>query len=327
MNFRTEIKIEAERPPIMHYDSVMLLGSCFSNNVGAMLRDAMFDVVINPFGTIYNPFSIGNAVERLVFNRPVTTDDLFEVNGVWSCFDFHTLASNEVKSDAIAYMNSQISDAHRAFARAATLIITLGTAIVYEYVSTGKVVNNCHRLPSSCFNRRFTSVDEITEELNRIVALLHNFNPELRIIFTISPVRHVADGMEQNLLSKSVLRVAVDSVIKQYPQKCQYFPAYEIMVDDLRDYRFYGADMVHPSDVAIDYIWQMFKARYFDQSTMIAVEKSERLTKRLAHRPMTENYDMISKFNRQTVEAIRRHQSEYPYLSNNARLNNILEKL
>ncbi len=324
MDFRTTIHI-ADNMGIMHHsDHFMMLGSCFSDNIGGKLRQAMIDVNINPFGTLYNPFSIASSVERIVDASPERGIDLFQGSGVWNSFNFHSRFSLPDKDATLALMNEQIVKAHQHLKLCHTLIVTLGTAVVYRLKETGQVVANCHKVPQHHFSRHMAGVDEITEALSALVERVHGFNPSCRILFTVSPIRHIADGLEVSSLSKASLRVAIAAVNRAYAGFTSYFPAYEILMDDLRDYRFYASDMVHPSDVAISYIWQTFQAAYFDDASSQAIARCERVMKRLTHRPMTANREIIERFNADTRAVVGNLVKEYPYITRIKEINDII---
>ncbi len=324
MEFRTAIRTP-ENLGIMHHSDVMtMLGSCFTENIGAKLRGAMMNVEINPFGTIYNPLSMASCVQRLVDAVPERGMDLFQGGGVWNSFNFHSRYSLPDKAATLERMNERIVQGHDHLQRSNTLVVTLGTAIVYRLAATGEVVNNCHKVPQHKFTREMASVDEVTDALKGMVEQLHAFNPGLYILFTVSPIRHIADGLELNSLSKAVLRVAIDKVMKQYPDFTGYFPSFEIMMDDLRDYRFYSTDMVHPSEVAVEYIWQAFRATYFDDPSIQAIARCERVMKRLQHRPMSGNRDVVSRFHDDTVAVVRNLVNEYPYIAEVNEIKNML---
>ena len=213
-------------------------------------------------------------------------------------------------------MNRHIADGHRHLQSCQALVVTLGTAMTYRLKATGEVVANCHKVPQHEFERGIASVAEMTRVLDEMVTAVRNFNPQAHIIFTVSPIRHIADGLDVNALSKARLRVAIDDVMTRHTQSTLYFPAFEIMTDDLRDYRFYAADMVHPSEVAIEYIWQAFQATYFDDRSAQAIARCERVSKRLQHRPMSNNRDVVERFNADTQAVLRNLLREYPYLKN-----------
>ena len=326
MEFRTTVKTGENRSWLHHSDKVVLLGSCFSDNIGAKMQGALISATVNPMGTLYNPMSISRSVQRLIDNEPVEGRNLFMQGGVWNSFDFHSRHSLPDKQATIDRMNQRIEQGHQALKQAQLLTVTLGTAIVYRLKSTGDVVANCHKVPQHEFLRQMAPVGDMVKELDGMLTRLHEFNPGLHIIFTVSPIRHIADGLDTNSLSKAMLRVAIHEVIALHRDYCDYFPAYEIMLDDLRDYRFYTSDMVHPSEVAVEYIWQAFQATYLDDHSALAVARCERIHKRLQHRPMSTNRETVDRFNADTASVVRNLIKEYPYLENNTELLKALER-
>ena len=324
MEFRTTVKTGENRSWLHHSDSVVLLGSCFSDNMGGKMHGALINALVNPMGTLYNPMSIASGVQRLIECRPMAGQELFMQSGVWNSYDFHSRYSLPDKQVTLDRMNQRIELGHKTLRQAQLLTITLGTAIVYRLRSTGQVVANCHKVPQHEFERKMESVPEMAQVLDGMLTALHQFNPNLRIIFTVSPIRHIADGLDVNSLSKASLRVAIQNAIVSHQEYCDYFPAYEIMLDDLRDYRFYTSDMVHPSDVAVEYIWQAFQATYLDDRSALAVARCERVHKRLQHRPMSANRETVERFNNDTASVVRNLIKEYPYLSQNPELKDFI---
>lgn len=324
MEFRTTVKTGENRSWLHHSDSVVLLGSCFSDNMGGKMHGALINALVNPMGTLYNPMSIASGVQRLIECRPMAGQELFMQSGVWNSYDFHSRYSLPDKLVTLDRMNQRIELGHKTLRQAQLLTITLGTAIVYRLRSTGQVVANCHKVPQHEFERKMASVPEMAQVLDGMLTALHQFNPNLRIIFTVSPIRHIADGLDVNSLSKASLRVAIQNAIVSHQEYCDYFPAYEIMLDDLRDYRFYTSDMVHPSDVAVEYIWQAFQATYLDDRSALAVARCERVHKRLQHRPMSANRETVERFNNDTASVVRNLIKEYPYLSQNPELKDFI---
>ena len=318
------MKTGENRSWLHHSDSVVLLGSCFSDNMGGKMHGALINALVNPMGTIYNPMSIASGVQRLIECRPMAGQELFMQSGVWNSYDFHSRYSLPDKQVTLDRMNQRIELGHKTLRQAQLLTITLGTAIVYRLRSTGQVVANCHKVPQHEFERKMASVPEMAQVLDGMLTALHQFNPNLRIIFTVSPIRHIADGLDVNSLSKASLRVAIQNAIVSHQEYCDYFPAYEIMLDDLRDYRFYTSDMVHPSDVAVEYIWQAFQATYLDDRSALAVARCERVHKRLQHRPMSANRETVERFNNDTASVVRNLIKEYPYLSQNPELKDFI---
>ena len=319
------MKTGENRGWLHHSDGVVLLGSCFSDNIGGKMHGALINAMVNPMGTLYNPMSIARGVRRLIDNTPVAGQELFMQGGVWNSYDFHSRHSMPDKQVTIDRMNASIEQGHIALRQARLLTITLGTAIVYRLKSTGEVVANCHKVPQHEFERKMASVSEMVDEMDLMLTRFHDFNPELKIILTVSPIRHIADGLDTNSLSKASLRVAIQEVLSRHCGYSDYFPAYEIMLDDLRDYRFYGNDMVHPSDVAVEYIWQAFQATYLDDRSALAIARCERIYKRLQHRPMSANRETVDRFNADTASVVRNLIKEYPYLAQNPELKRVPE--
>ncbi len=324
MNFRTIIRINDNHTHINHHEYIMMLGSCFSDNIGNKMRNAMMHVDVNPFGTVYNPASILSEIRRIISGNKITAEELFCANGMWNHFSFHSQFSSSSKDAALEQMNLRLSQAHEHLSKCDTVIITLGTAFVYEHTQSKTVVSNCHKLPACEFSRRMLRIEEVKECLKNILGEIQNYTSNAKVIFTVSPIRHISDGLEQNQLSKSTLRVAIGDIIADGSTSCNYFPAYEIMMDDLRDYRFYATDMVHPSDVAVEYIWNTFKATYFNDHTAQAVLRCERISKRLSHRHMTDNKEAITRFQTETANIVANLIAEYPYLKNLQQLKTIL---
>ncbi|MBQ7041150.1 MAG: GSCFA domain-containing protein [Muribaculaceae bacterium] len=313
MDFRTTIKPLANKGVIAHDGAITMLGSCFSDNIGRRLQDALFDVEVNPFGTLYNPASIALALQDLINCREFCINDLFEYQGRYHSFSHHSSFSGVNADDVISRINDKIDGASERLKRSRVLIITFGTAYVYEYKKTQSVVSNCHKLPASNFSRRSMAVDEIVSLWSKLIVKIREINPEINIIVTVSPIRHLADGAHENQLSKSTLLLAVNKLCHELDNVI-YFPAYEIMMDDLRDYRFYASDMIHPSDVAIGYIYEIFSQSFFSEETNNIVRESEKLMRRLKHRHMTDDVSVIEKFNLSTQQIIDRILSAYPYL-------------
>ena len=320
MEFRTTVKTGENRGWLHHSDSVVLLGSCFSDNIGAKMHGAFINATVNPMGTLYNPMSITRGVMLLMAGQPVAGQDLFMQGGVWNSYDFHSRHSLPDKQAAIDHMSRCIEMGHDALKRASLLTVTLGTAMVYRLRSTGEVVANCHKVPQHEFTRKMVTIDEAVQALDDLLTRVHAFNPELRVILTVSPIGHIADGLDTNSLSKALLRVAIHEAMVAHSDYCDYFPAYEIMLDALRDYRFYSSDMVHPSDMAVEYIWQAFQATYLDDRSALAVARCERIHKRLQHRPMSANREMVDRFNTDTATVVHNLIKEYPYLADNPEL-------
>lgn len=287
MDFRTEIKpVEGFKGMIAHDTGVVLIGSCFTDNIGACMRDELFEVCVNPFGPIYNPASIDSALAAVTERRHVEADELFEHEGRWHSFLFHSRYSAPSKAEAMLGMNSSVEAAYEAMCKAGVLIITLGTTRIFRHAVTRDVVANCHKLPGATFEEQVLTLDECACHLEHVIDNARSVNPGLRIVFTVSPMRYLANGAHANSISKSTLLLAIDRV-QATRGEVYYFPAYEIMMDDLRDYRFYAEDMRHPSAQAVKYIYGLFAATFYSQPTCVLAEEARRVTRRLAHRRHT----------------------------------------
>ena len=285
--FRTVIKLKDSYEKVS-YDSVLLFaGSCFSENIGNKFIERQFSAAVNPFGILYNPVSVKQGLEILLEKRLFQKDDLFRHEGRWHSFYHHSRFSSPEKTEALKTINENIDKGHDVLKKADFLFITFGTAWVYENVEDGTIVANCHKLPASRFRRYRLGVGEIVKSYSGLVDRLREFNPGLKIIFTVSPVRHWKDGAHGNQLSKSVLLLAVDELVRKF-YHVDYFEAYELVVDDLRDYRFYAEDMLHPGSVAVDYIWDRLSDMYFDDDAKSFVKEIEKIIKAKEHRPFNE---------------------------------------
>ena len=273
MEFRTTIESIGNSRPIDRDCPIVMLGSCFTTEVGSRLERDGFNVTVNPMGALYNPATIASAVQRALSGRLFDNSDLIMYQGLWHCLDFPSRYQDENPDRLIEQLNHDITDLGNRLSSARLWIITFGTARVYEFNGKG-IVGNCHKLPGNMFQRRLMTTDEIAR-------LWHPYTLDHRIIFTVSPIRHTADGLHGNQISKSTLILAIDSI-----PDAEYFPSYEIMLDDLRDYRFYAADMKHPSDVAVNYIYEKFADTYFTPSTLKAALESRKASLRAAHRPI-----------------------------------------
>lgn len=264
-------------------DKVAVLGSCFADNVGERLSHAGFDVCCNPFGTLYNPVSVADAISRLDSGSPFVREECVEMGagaGLICSFSHHTSFARRDETEFLIHANECLSDASRRWKEAGKVIVTLGT--VYVFTHGGRVVSNCLKRPAAEFVRKPLTCDEVAAVLDRIVSS----HPDKEFIFTVSPIRHMADGAHGNQLSKSALLLAEERAVSSYAPRCCYFPAYEIMLDELRDYRFYAEDMVHPSQQAVSYIWERFcdaAVSPEDRNALLANEKAWRASQ---HRQM-----------------------------------------
>lgn len=300
MKFRTEIEDKPLKATIDYSTNIFAIGSCFANNIASRLAQAKFNVVSSPTGILFNPASIARTLTAFATNAAVDPTRIVARGEEWVSLDCHSDIAGSTKEEVINLWQSAISDGHNALQSASCVIITLGTAWVYEHKATGKIVANCHKIPQRDFTRRRLSVAEICELFR---PLMEGILKGKQVIFTVSPVRHVSDGLAENSVSKATLRLAVDQLCSEY-SNADYFPAYEIVTDDLRDYRFYADDLIHPSVAAIEYIWEKFINSALNDSTKEQLERVEKIVAAAAHRPFNPSSEEYKKFcNRYLNEA------------------------
>jgi hypothetical protein len=283
MNLRTTFPVNASRSKISYSTHVMFIGSCFAAEIGSRMTEGKMKVMINPTGIVYNPHSVGNAIDIILENRIFTEHDMYNYEGKHISFSHSTDFSSESISKALDRINSSTSDAHHFLKKARFLFISFGTARIYRFKENNIIVSNCHKLPQSFFSREMLTVEEIISDWSAILMRLQSFNNDLHVIFTISPVRHWKDGAHGNQVSKSILFLAVEKLLEHQNVE-GYFPAYELVMDDLRDYRFYAEDMLHPSQTAVEYIWKTFSDCYFDTGTMELWKEVQGIAKARNHR-------------------------------------------
>lgn len=314
MLFRTELPLHKSEQQISYADKILLLGSCFSENIGNWLSDHYLDVVVNPFGILYNPASISQSLERLIDEKLYTADDLFLHRGVYHSFDHHSRYSASDVATALERINQSRHEASLQLKNGNLLLITFGTAWIYVHNEQKRVVSNCHKLPEKIFSRRRLSVEEIVSEWKTLTTKLFSINPNLHIIFTVSPIRHIKDTLHGNQLSKATLLLAIDE-LTEHSDRIHYFPAYELMMDDLRDYRFYAPDMLHPSDVAIEYIRSKFAATYFSDQTKQLFSSCEKIKRALEHRPSDPSSPDYKQFLTQNIEKLNQLIDKNPFFT------------
>lgn len=279
MKFRTEITIRPSVNKIDQSQRLLSVGSCFAEEVALHLAEVGVETLSNPLGALYNPLSIEACVERIVENRKVEHNELMCRGDVWFSLDSHGCYDDPDPRKVVESINGAVVDAHEWLGGCRWVVLTLGTAWVYEY--GGRVVANCHKMPAKEFVRRRLTVEEVVASLERTLAML----PDRRVILSVSPVRHLGDGLEGNALSKATLRLAVEEVVSRHERVC-YFPSYEIFIDDLRDYRYCADDMTHPSKAGVDYVWERFCDAFMGREALADGELFARLAAASAHRPL-----------------------------------------
>ena len=286
-------------------------GSCFVENIGKLLTQYKFSCDMNPFGILYNPMSIAKAIDTLIQGKTYTRDNLKFYNGLWYSMMHHSSFSSPIQEECLDRINRRITEGIKNIREANWIIITFGTARVYKW--EGEVVGNCHKLPAKQFSRELLTVEEIYTEYGRLAERLRSINPDVKFLFTVSPIRHAKDGMHGNQLNKSTLLLAIDRIC-QSTQQCFYFPSYEIMMDELRDYRFYNDDMLHPSPLAVNYIWQQLTASCFETETIQFMKEWDTIEKGLNHRPFNPESDSYRRFVSQILLKIEVMKEKFPYL-------------
>jgi hypothetical protein len=313
--FQTKVEIARPSFNISYENRIITLGSCFAENIGKRMQDVYFDMDINPFGVLYNPVSILNSIELLIQNKQFTESDVFENRGLWQSFSHSSLFSDTDTAGCLDKINSRMQHASSFLKQADFLFITFGTAWIYEEQKSGSVVANCHKLPANHFNRRRLSVEEIVDGYSTLLSRLNELVPDLKIIFSVSPIRHWKDGAHENNVSKSTLILAIEHLQQQFSEVF-YFPAYEIQLDELRDYRFYASDMLHPSEVAVDYIWERFSETCFSDVTLKMKKQFEQLASDLAHRPLHPDSEEFKLFLKNTENRKAKLISDFPFILN-----------
>lgn len=323
--FRTEVKIPEFDQKISFQSGLTFLGSCFTNHIGVRMQELKFKTDVNPFGIIYNPLSVKNSLEMLIANESFQEEDLKFYNGHWYSFYHHTSFSHHDKKSCLDRINKKIQNSSEFLKKADFLFLSFGTARIYELEKTGQVVSNCHKLPSKYFNYRLLNSKEIARVYEKLIDSLLRLSPGLKIIFTLSPIRHWKDGAVGNQLSKSILLVAIHRLVSKFPN-AEYFPSYELMMDDLRDYRFYAEDMLHISPLAVDYIWGKFQKALLDKNTLNLISKIEKIFKAVKHRPFDPSSESFKAFQVKVLMDMEELKRQYPFLDFSEEENKIMKK-
>lgn len=285
--FRTIVQpLKGYQGLVSHEHPVVMLGSCFTDNIGGCLLGGGFPACVNPCGTLYNPASIASALLDILYERPYTRDDLFQHEGLWHSWSHHSRFSGPDPDAVVEHINKSQAEASEAMSKASALFITFGTSWIFRLTEEGRVVANCHKKPATLFQREMLNTQKVYGLWKKMLRELQARYPDLKTVFTVSPIRHLADGAHGNQASKSTLLLAIDQLTQEFKDTSLYFPAYEIMMDDLRDYRFYAADMLHPSPVAVAYIYDKFCESFMTQATVMKALQAEREARRAAHRPL-----------------------------------------
>ncbi|MDD7887592.1 GSCFA domain-containing protein [Flavivirga sp. 57AJ16] len=301
MKLQTKIPLEKQSKNLIDYKSnILLLGSCFVENIGKKLDYYKFQNTQNPFGILFHPKAIENFISHAINEKTYLEEAVFFHNEQWHCFHAHSKLSNTSKENLLDDLNRNIKSTNLQIKKSTHIIITLGTAWVYRSVGTMEIVANCHKIPQRQFTKELLSVDEISKSIASIVNMIRGVNPKASIIFTVSPIRHLKDGFVENTQSKAHLISALHQFINQKSSTANsqsfYFPSYEMMMDELRDYRFYKEDMVHPSEIAIHYIWNRFHEVWISSKADKTMEEVNAIQKGLQHHPFNSTSEAHQKF-------------------------------
>ncbi|PHR11705.1 MAG: GSCFA domain-containing protein [Aequorivita sp.] len=313
MKLQTEIHLKPEENKIDYSSKILLLGSCFSENIGEKFDYFKFQNLQNPFGIIFNPVSIEKLVVRAIENRTFLEKDIFEHSGIWKCFEAHSELASLNKNELLQKLNTALLDLREALFTSTHIIFTYGTAWVYRELERNEIVANCHKLPQQNFTKELLSIETISKSLQTIVSKVSEIKPNAIIINTVSPVRHIKDGFVENSLSKAHLISAIHQLVFINHQ-LKYFPSFEIMMDELRDYRFYAEDMLHPNKTAIEIIWQKFSKVWISSETETLQKEISSIQNSLKHRPLNPESTEHLQFLEKLQQKISSLQNEFPHI-------------
>jgi hypothetical protein len=316
MQFRTQIPIPKSTHPINYNSKIISLGSCFAVNMSEKLDYCKFQNSCNPFGILFHPLAIEKLIAFAVAQKVFTEADIFFHNERWHCYDAHSDLSNGDPVELLNDLNIIVQSTWKELSEATHVIITYGTAWVYRNNESSAIVANCHKVPQKQFKKELLAIDIIEESIIRTILLIQSVNPKAVLNFTVSPVRHIKDGFVENQWSKSNLIAAIHSTLQTETLKpySQYFPSYELMMDELRDYRFYAEDMLHPNQVAIDYIWKRFNETNISEAASVTMEEVETIQKSLSHKPFNPNSESHQKFEAKLKDKIDALLSQYSFM-------------
>lgn len=313
MDFTLDINIPPPAETISYQQPLLLTGSCFTEHIGQALHDWKFDVLQNPHGILFDPFSVANSLVSYVHNKQYTEKDLFYLNELWQSWQHHSRFSNMDKEVCLEAINASQQRAHEFLQRAQWVVVTLGSAFSYRLVENGQPVANCHRAPAQWFRKHLMSIEEINTVLDNCLHQLRQFNPALKIIFTVSPVRHIRDGVIDNNRSKARLLEVVHHLVNKF-DSLYYFPAYELVIDVLRDYRFFDIDMVHPNYAATQFVLEKFMQNFVDQPSQELAAQLQKIVIARKHKAFHTGTEAHQKFLQAHLEKTMTLQQQYPFL-------------
>ncbi|MFC5624723.1 GSCFA domain-containing protein [Algoriphagus winogradskyi] len=311
MQWSTEFTIPESQFPISHQSKILSMGSCFAQTIGQKMIDAKMDCLINPFGTIFHPMILGDLLDHAMFQDKMEENGVIERDGVFFYFGTHSDLHGFSKEDLEQKYTLKLAQVKEYLETGTHLILTFGTSWIYETAEFGRVAN-CHKIPQKHFRKKLVSLNEMTSHFDHIFGNISRAYPNLKIILTVSPVRHIKDGLPENQLSKSLLRVLCYELEKRY-NNITYFPAYEIIIDELRDYRFYKSDLIHPSEEAENYIWEKWKSTHFTAETKAKAEEIRKIHLELSHRPLNPKSEAHQKFLQNLLRKLERMNEEFDF--------------
>ena len=312
MKWRTKVEIGQGADPIDYQDEVLVLGSCFADHLGDKLSYYQFRHLANPFGVLFHPIPLGHLIERAIKGTHFREDDLFEHEGLWRCQEVHSRAAGTSKETTREGMNQALRAFQKSLAQATHIVLTLGTAFAFRNLDQDLLVANCHKLPQQQFRRELTPVAGLIRSLARTVAVIREINPECQILMTVSPVRHVRDGLVENQRSKAHLIAAVHQIVEG--ANIHYFPAYELLMDELRDYRFYKRDLIHPTEQAVDFVWEKFMEAWVDPGAIPLMKRVDAIRKQMAHRDVRATKPFRVAANESLKQKAEALSAEYPFI-------------
>jgi len=312
MKWRTEVAIPSGPNPIGYRDQVLLLGSCFATHLSEKLTYYQFPSLCNPFGVLFHPVPMENLLRRALEDRPFAPEDLLESQGRWRSLQAHSTLSGGSLTEALTQLNGALATLKQALQHSTHAVITLGTAYGFRHLKTGYLVANCHKLPSGEFERELSAPPALEQSLSGILTLLRSYQKDMTCLLTVSPVRHIRDGLVENQRSKAHLITAVHTLVQR--GEADYFPSYELFMDELRDYRFYDRDLIHPSGAAVDYVWERFVQAWVEPQALLVMDEVASIRKGLAHRPLHGNSPEYRKFRESLEDKIQSLLKRYPHM-------------
>lgn len=328
IKLKTEVGLPLFKKKMGYRHPTVMMGSCFAGNIGDHLAERCFPITVNPFGTLYNPVSISTALEHLIDNKKFTGQDLFFYNNLYHSFFHHGRFSRPDGDEMLQLINGQNDLASTALKKCSHLFVTFGTSWVFSHKTMGVVVSNCHKLPVSTFERYRLSIDQIMSIWVPLIGQLVNYHPDIHLVFTVSPIRHLKDGAHENQISKSILLMAIEGLSAHFGDELiSYFPSYELLLDEMRDYRFYAADMAHPSEVATALIIEKFESALFDQEAKAVSSELKKLVLSIKHKPFDINNIDYQLFIKGLAKKAQELQKDHPHIDLSGLIKKMDDKL